>query len=468
MYSFDMSQTPQSVAEAARTSALSGLEKVTQENLGQYFTPSAAAEIMANMFSVGSTGHVSILDPGSGSGILSAVFVQRLLSNNQDLKVSVLAIELDTHLHPFIEETFTPLIATFGDRLNLEISDANFIDYALESLDRLDFVIQNPPKAKISAASDTAGSLRSKGISSPNLYSAFIELSLGLLKVNGEMVSITPRSFMNGTYFEPMRKRILARAVIVGMHIFHSRSEVFKDTGVLQEAIIVHWRRSDKNPDSVTVHSSVSHTSDTQVFLAPYDKVVTPDFLFVPSTEAEANVLESVGNLPSRLSDLGLKVSTGKVVDFRMRDRLVGKRLQGAVPMVYPGNLMGDLVKHPLGVKAQWFVPTDDSDKKLLLAPGTYILVKRFTTKEERRRLVASILKASEPTALDNKLNYIHMNGKSVPEAVANKVCAWLNSDSADAYFRLFSGHTQVNAGDLRVMPIPDVRNFSIVEARVA
>jgi len=33
----------------------------------------------------------------------------------------------------------------------------------------------------------------------------------------------------------------------------------------------------------------------------------------------------------------------------------------------------------------------------------------------------------------------------------------WLNSTPLDDYFRTFSGHTQVNATDLRTLPFPPV-----------
>jgi adenine-specific DNA-methyltransferase len=55
----------------------------------------------------------------------------------------------------------------------------------------------------------------------------------------------------------------------------------------------------------------------------------------------------------------------------------------------------------------------------------------------------------------ENHLNYFHKHGKGLPIDLAKGLALYLNSTLADQYFRLFSGHTQVNAADLRKMPYP-------------
>ena len=56
---------------------------------------------------------------------------------------------------------------------------------------------------------------------------------------------------------------------------------------------------------------------------------------------------------------------------------------------------------------------------------------------------------------LENHLNYFHMQGRGLPADFAKGLALYLNSTIVDQYFRLFSGHTQVNATDLRKMPYP-------------
>lgn len=65
--------------------------------------------------------------------------------------------------------------------------------------------------------------------------------------------------------------------------------------------------------------------------------------------------------------------------------------------------------------------------------------------------------------AFDNKLNYIHCSGRGVESGLALGLTVWLNSKRVDDFFRVFSGHTQVNAGDLRQMKFPSLEQLRLL-----
>jgi adenine-specific DNA-methyltransferase len=96
-------------------------------------------------------------------------------------------------------------------------------------------------------------------------------------------------------------------------------------------------------------------------------------------------------------------------------------------------------------------------------------LTKRFSAKEERRRIVAAVYDPARVTAtqvaFENHVNYFHTRGGGLPAALAKGLAAYLNSSPVDIYFRQFSGHTQVNASDLRSLPYP-TRSVLIVLGR--
>ena len=130
--------------------------------------------------------------------------------------------------------------------------------------------------------------------------------------------------------------------------------------------------------------------------MIPYDELVEPDdpnqFIRITMNDEDEDATRTVAALPSTLVDLGLTVSTGRVVDFRSRDSLVEAGVPGSVPLVYPGNLRSGEVNWPRSMgKAQGFVSHCDKDRKMLLPSGCYVLVKRFSAKEDRRRIVAAM-----------------------------------------------------------------------------
>ena len=72
------------------------------------------------------------------------------------------------------------------------------------------------------------------------MYSAFIALSVKLLKKEGQLVAITPRSFTNGPYFKAFRLLFTAEMSFDQIHVFNSRNRSFSEDEVLQENIIFH------------------------------------------------------------------------------------------------------------------------------------------------------------------------------------------------------------------------------------
>ena len=95
------------------------------------------------------------------------------------------------------------------------------------------------------------------------------------------------------------------------------------------------------------------------------------------------------------------------------------------------------------------------------LPSGTYVVVKRFSAKEERRRVTAGLLDPADlpgdAVGIENHLNYFHADGEGLDPGLARGLAAYLNSSIVDAYLRQFNGHTQVNATDLRTLHYPSL-----------
>jgi adenine-specific DNA-methyltransferase len=138
--------------------------------------------------------------------------------------------------------------------------------------------------------------------------------------------------------------------------------------------------------------------------------------------------------------------------------------------MVYAANLRDGRVHWPSSEsrKPQALVCSPETTN-LRVPSERYVLVKRFSAKEERRRVVAAVYEPDDlPTGdagFDNKLNYFHAAGAGLERDVARGLCLWLNSTVLDQHFRTFSGHTQVNAGDLRSLRYPSPAILSALGA---
>lgn len=459
-------------AEARRVAALASLEARDRASLGQFFTPERAAGLLASMAELPARGTLRLLDPGAGTGALSAAVVARVLREAPKLALELVVVEVDPNMTRHLEEGLDDIrgtCAAHGVAFSADLLVGDFIDLCTNPFDPppaldqgFDLVPMNPPYKKLHASDPARRVMSARGVDCPNIYAAFMALALELLKPGGQLVSITPRSFANGSYFDAFRRHMLERMAIKRLHVFDSRSTVFGDTGVLQENVILAGVRHGTR-DEVSLSVSVGHNDEPETRVVPHDEVVRPDdphrFVRILSRDSDTEIAVRMAAQPCTLTQLGLAVSTGRVVDFRSRPCLVAAETDGSVPLVYPGNLRGGEVDWPRGLrKAQGFAPRTPQDKKLLLPTGNYVLVKRFSAKEERRRIVAGVWLGSQSpklVAFENHINYFHENNAGFDESLAVGLSYWLNSSLVDAYFRTFSGHTQVNATDLRSLRYP-------------
>lgn len=449
-----------------------------QEELGQFLTASPVADFMASMLGP-LPRTVRLLDAGAGAGALTAAFVSRCCEKRDGVRaIEATLYELDGEILDALSLTMQECehrCSDAGIRFTFTIHSADFIQEMSARLagdlfgtlpPTFDVSVANPPYRKIGTDSAERKALRSVGVETSNLYTGFIALIQRLLAPGGQLVGITPRSFCNGPYFRPFREDFLSHLELRRIHVFESRQAAFRDDSVLQENIIFHVVKGQKQSDELTISSSSGeHGDEITEAVYPFAEIVHPrdpeKFIHIPSTASHATAKETMDGLRSSLASLGVTVSTGRVVDFRLKDSLRKEPERGTVPLLYPCHFNGGTVHWPkLETRKPNAILDNDETRPWLVPSGVYLLTKRFTSKEERRRLVACLfdpdLVKANWVGFENHLNYFHANGQGLERTLAIGLYAFLNSTVVDQYFRRFSGHTQVNATDLRTLAYPD------------
>ena len=427
---------------------------------------------MAGLFGQTTGGICRLLDAGAGIGSLTAAFLERWASGGFDfLRVEADAFEIDESLHPYLTRTleeykqYLNVVSTVrGGDFIMIAAGSLFGNVFAKALPKYTHAILNPPYKKIRSNSIHRAALSRVGIETVNLYSAFVALSLSLLDDCGQLVAIIPRSFCNGPYYRPFRELVLERAAIRRMHLFASRNRAFKDDGVLQENIIIMLERGGRQGDVIVSTSTDDTFADLVTYTHPFDRIVLPDdperFIHVP-TSMGMNVIELSEAVRYSLANIGIMVSTGPVVDFRLKDHLRDMPEPGTVPLLYPAHFSGQRVEWPkTGMKKPNAIHRNADTERWLYPTGCYCVVRRFSSKEENRRIVASVVHhrdfaGAEMLGFENHLNVFHMGKRGLPEALAHGLAVFLNTTAVDDNFRRLNGHTQVNATDLKLMKYP-------------
>uniref|UniRef100_A0A7C2NXG8 site-specific DNA-methyltransferase (adenine-specific) n=1 Tax=Schlesneria paludicola TaxID=360056 RepID=A0A7C2NXG8_9PLAN len=450
-------------------------DRERRSQLGQFFTPSVVADFMASLFEP-LPREIRLLDAGAGAGSLTEAFVQHCCrSPKPPDAISVAAFEVDEWALDQLQSTLQRCqraCREAGIEFSPVINEQDFIAAASDATRNLfspqmqfDAAIVNPPYRKINSSSRERRLLRGVGIETSNLYSAFIALIVRLLAPGGQLVAITPRSFCNGPYFRPFRTDFLSRMSLRRMHVFDSRSAAFASDAVLQENVVFHAVKGREPPANVVISSSAGTPGSViSARGVPFSEMVHPHdperFIHLETDDAHRQARNLMCALPASLASLGVMVSTGRVVDFRAREHLRAEAEPGCVPLLYPCHFVQGVVSWPKSGSRKPNAILDTSATRDLLVPsGHYVLVKRFSAKEEKRRIVAAVCNPEQiPGAvwgIENHLNYFHVNGLGLDRELASGLSAFLNSTIVDQYFRQFSGHTQVNSTDLRSFRYP-------------
>ena len=455
-------------------SFLESMPKSKRKKKGQFFTSVETARFMADMFDLHNCKkHIAVLDPGAGTGILSIALLERLFTSFPEVSVQLTCYETDPEVLPILLSNLEYAKNQHPDQLEFSIVKEDYIlvqsnDFnenllADKNPPKYDFIIANPPYLRVMRDHPAAISMPKVVHGAPNLYFLFAAMSLFNLKTNAEMVYIIPRSWTSGTYFKAFRSYLLTEGKIEQIHLFVSRDKVFNNEEVLQETMIIKVKRCNRSPKNVLITSSNSCNDFAEItkLNVPYDAVVSGEDLYVylPTSNEEIAVINMINTYHTTLPDEGIKMKTGIVVDFRQWDDLRKAPGDHILPLFYSQHIRDGKVYHqPSGKEYDWIV---DEKPGLIQKNKNYVFVKRFTAKEEKRRLQCGIyspddFKEYKYIGTQNKINFVdRVDGGEMDIPTTYGVYALLNSTLFDMYYRILNGSTQVNSTEINSIPVP-------------
>lgn len=451
---------------------LDHISKDERKRYGQFFTSKETAMFMSSLFDVSEfKEEISILDPGAGTGILSVALLEYLRTATNLKKINLTCYENDPNVLDILRLNLEEVCKQSKKNITYNIIQDNYIvsqsdsynsKNLISNLPKYDFVIGNPPYMKIAKDAEEALTMPDVCYGAPNMYFLFATMSLFNLKENGEMVYIIPRSWTSGAYFKSFRKKLFKDGVLEHIHLFVQRDKVFDKENVLQETMIIKVKKTKIRPDTITITTSQSNSDflDKTIFNAPYSTVVNEvdSYVYLITNSKDIKVINSLKRLSNTLPSLGLKMKTGLTVDFRNHDLLRNKSGDQTVPLFYAQHMQNGKVVFPIGKENEYLVP---SKKGLLQANKNYLFVKRFSSKEEKKRLQCAVYLSSQyPNFIEistqNKINFIE--GKdNLSDCTVYGLYVLFNSTLYDCYYRVLNGSTQVNSTEINSMPMPSL-----------
>ena len=476
--------------------------EASRKQNGQFLTPPVVARFMARQLGRLRSGD-RILDPALGSGVLACAIVERALLENQPLELWLDGYEIDPELGQTATEILeyaTQYAASQGIILHTQVYESDFVLaniapsqpylFVAESSNQpnshtqYNHIIANPPYFKLNRDDPRVKAVTGQIKGHTNIYTLFLALAMQKLVPPGQACFIVPRSFCSGAYFAAFRQDFIEETIPAAVHLFESRQETFPNDIVLQENIIFTFRRrrvrSRQIPQATYLSISTSNNA-AELEIKPLSRRVSLKqflgrrhgtlFFRLPTGELDEQLIETVDSWTGSLNQYGLNVSTGPVVAFRARSWLTDVELVAqnqAVPLLWMQNVKPHCLEWPVtqSNKPQGLALAEEA-QSLLIPTRNYVLLRRFSAKEESRRLIAAPFLANDYQypwiGLENHLNYIYKKQGDLDMEETIGLSAFFNSALIDRYFRIVNGNTQVNAMELRALPLPSLTSIKLI-----
>src|SRR5579862_3958308 len=383
---------------------------------GIFLTPVGMADFMASH--VGANGRrVRLLDPGAGSGTLLCALVEHLVTTNPSLReIDLVAYETDADLQDGLSMVLEELrrwSVNRGIDLKAVIERRDFLRahagvladngalFAEQISEPFDVVIANPPYFKIAKSDQRAKDAAAIVHGQPNIYALFMGVAAALLRPSGEFLFIIPRSFAAGPYFRVFRERFFDVIRPVKVHLFGSRREAFGRDEVLQENLVLYGLRDRDwltrgNDFDLTISSSAGlvDIDSSLVRTLPMADALSSQssdrILRLPVLGKEDAALKIVDSWSGSLHQYHMNISTGPVVPFRATEFLCDTQTasHACVPLIWMNHVHAMQVSFPNGTKKPQYIARSAMKRSLLLPNRNYVLLRRFSAKEEAHRLV--------------------------------------------------------------------------------
>jgi len=457
-----------------------------RKNFAMFFTPGAITKRLLDDLEQAGVSFVehTFFDPACGGAAFLAPIAQRmrsiLLANGatsrqilDQVEQRLCGIDLDAVLcrmsRHFLRMVFADEIAEAKFEPEFRIAQANSLKDINTFAGTVDVVVCNPPYRKM-ATNEVAAYRESYANvieAQPNLYGLFIVLCLRLLKPRGLAALVTPTSFLSGQSFSKLRSFLMENAEILHIGIVADRSGVF--INVEQETSLTLLRqREPEHAAETTAQVAIVSRDGSLKSVGPCVLPNSGSAWPIPRTEGDAEVLRCAGCSDYRLSDYGYRARVGAIVWNRDKRRtfLSIKDAQKAkssnvVPLLWSSDIQqGQKVSFLEKAKTNdehSFIEMPSLDNPCVIKRPS-VLLQRVTSKDQPRRLVASVVPS---TLFEQHGGFAGENHTVILEEIKDcgvppdLLMAVISSLPIERYFRCISGATNVSLFELSQLPLP-------------
>lgn len=406
------------------------LSKTTKKEQGIYITPiSIITRLIERIKEYLIRPNSLLLEPSGGTG---EFILQILKKYNQEIETettektpatkieTIDIVEKNDYMYEKMVENFTQN----GILNSVNCHHMNFLDYTTDK--KYDIIIGNPPYIVI-PNTEIPPQYKDFIIGRPNLFGLFILHSFTLLKENGIMAFIIPKSFLNTAYYASIRNYLKQNGNIIEIIDFtgDSGEHLFMDTQ--QETIgFIYKKGGEKIEDDYSL--------------------LLPNNNWVYSLNKMK--LQELFHNSITLDKMGFSVKTGNIVWNEKKGVLTND--QSATLLLYNSNI----TKNTIEIK-EFTNPAKKQYIKLKGSNDLVMVINRGNGNSSYKLSYAIIDMTDRPYLVENHLNIIYSKTPQNREEINKKfrqiIRSFENPKTGD-FIRSFLGNNGLSKTELETI----------------
>lgn len=166
-----------------------------------------------------------ILEAGCGDGAFLTRIIRRYIAEflqnssdlnalKKDLEQNIIGVEIDSEILAQCRLNLDKIACEFGlKNVAWNLQNGDFLELWQNYKTQIDLIIGNPPYIRVHNLNENARKFTRGGMS--DLFLIFFELGFECLKKGGELVFITPSSWLNSKAGASLRRQICAEKILL-------------------------------------------------------------------------------------------------------------------------------------------------------------------------------------------------------------------------------------------------------------
>lgn len=466
------------IVKISQANYIKGKKREDLKNKSQFFTPYEIALQMISTIDlekISKLKSISILEPSAGCGILVAALVDKIINNSNNLqKIFIDVYEKDKELAKILKQNLECIKKIVYEKnkvtINYKVICNNFILYNSDKWNKnnpgkYDYIISNPPYKKINKTSEEAVVMNKIIYGQPNIYTLFIVMCIKLLKKDGILVVLSPRSYLTGEYSKKIREYIFENSSLLHIHSFDKRN-IFST--VNQEVIICTYSKC-QNIKNVKLSFNGNLEFETRFEQILNDKESMS--IVVPKSVEDIKILNKFKQFKYFLDELGYKVSVGPVVQFRNEEYL-SKDIYSAkfAPLLICNDIQNNnLIIYDIRENRKKTHNKSISIKnKYLIKNSNYLLLRKVSARDDNNVITCAVINKNffnhTYVGLDNNLLYFLSNNNSelsIEECYG--LYCFVNCNQFAHFYSLINGTHTINVTDFSKIKFPSKKIIILI-----